>query len=82
MHSDDTHTTALNGYRLRLLQVVSAIRAWLTRDGLVLLWFMLLALVVIHPVLQDPRARIIGWPGDNMQHVYITGWMGHTNLTS
>jgi hypothetical protein len=41
---------------------------------------MLLALVVIHPVVQDPRAQIIGWPGDNMQHVYITGWMGQALL--
>jgi hypothetical protein len=50
------------------------------RDGLVLLWFMLLALGIMHPVLQDPQARIIGWYGDNVQHTYITGWMGQALL--
>jgi len=60
--------------------LLSRARRWLLRDGLVLLFFMLLSLVVIYPVLPEPRSLIIGWPGDNIPFVYFTGTMAQALL--
>jgi hypothetical protein len=55
--------------RLRLARV----RDWLWRDGLPVLIFALAALAALYPVLPAMRWRILGWSGDNIQYVYMTG---------
>lgn len=30
---------------------------------------------MVYPVLAAPSSRVIGWPGDNIQHVYAAGWI-------
>ncbi len=60
--------------------LIDALRTWLVRDGFVLLLFAVVALASIYPVAAAPRSRIMGWMGDNVQHVYITGWMAQAIL--
>lgn len=50
------------------------------RELPLLLLYGILALWVVSPVLSAPRSRIVGWAGDNVQYVYITGWMGQALL--
>ncbi len=61
--------------------VLNTIAVWLRRDWLVLLVYALLALALMYPVPLKPRDTIIGWTyGDNVQFVYITGWMAQALL--
>lgn len=55
--------------------MTSALRIGLIRHGLALLLFLLMALWTIYPVLDQPRAEILGWPGDNILYAYMTGRM-------
>src|SRR5919199_5777801 len=48
--------------------------SWIRRDGLALIIFTLGALLAVYPILLQPRSRILGWPGDNVQYVFMTGW--------
>ena len=54
---------------------------WLRRDGLALLIFAIAAAVSIYPVLSAVRWHVIGWPGDNVQYVYMTGWVAEALRT-
>lgn len=54
--------------------------AWLRGDLPIIVCLMLAALLVLLPVLDNPRSEVIGWQGDNVQFVYITGWMGQAVL--
>jgi hypothetical protein len=57
------------------------LRAWLARDWLPMLALALAALALCWPLLGAPRTRIIGPPvGDNVQYVYMTGWVGQSLL--
>lgn len=61
--------------------LIAHLWAVLRRDWLVLLAFMLLALALMYPVPLAPRNTIIAWTyGDNVQYVYITGWMAQAPL--
>lgn len=56
--------------------VLATITAWLRRDWLVLIAYALLALALMYPVPLNPRTTIPGPVyGDNVQFVYIVGWM-------
>ena len=50
------------------------------RHGLVMLLLGLAALITIYPVLPAPRWRVMGWRGDNVQYVYITGHVAQALL--
>jgi len=57
-------------------EVLTTIAVWLRRDWLVLLVYALLALALMYPVPLNPRTTIPGHVyGDNVQFVYIAGWM-------
>jgi hypothetical protein len=73
-------STAYRSLAVLTARLSSGARRWLSRDGLVLLFFMLLALAAMHPVLPEPHSRIIGWPGDNIPFVYFTGTMAQALL--
>ncbi|NTW98299.1 MAG: DUF2079 domain-containing protein, partial [Oscillochloris sp.] len=50
------------------------------RDALVILWFVLLTLAVMSPVLRDPRHTVLGGQGDNVHYVYMVGWSAQALL--
>lgn len=56
------------------------VRCWLSRDILALLLFTFFALLAIYPVLPAPRSLVLGSPGDNIQHAYLTGWVAQALL--
>jgi len=58
----------------------AALLAWLRHDLPIILCLMCAATLVILPVLANPRTQIIGWYGDNVQFVYVTGWMSQALL--
>jgi hypothetical protein len=66
--------------RDRIVQAIASILAWVRRDWIVLLVLLAAALALIHPVLVDPRGRVIGWAGDNVQYAYMTGWTAQALL--
>jgi hypothetical protein len=39
-----------------------------------------MAVAMMHPVLPEPGRLVIGWPSDNIQFVYIVGWMARAPL--
>jgi hypothetical protein len=47
---------------------------WFQRDWFAILIFLLGTLLAIYPLLPEIHQKIIGWPGDNVQYVYMTGW--------
>ncbi len=47
----------------------------LRRDGFALLLFGVAVAVAMLPALAAPGRNIVGWLGDNVQYVYMTGWM-------
>jgi hypothetical protein len=67
-------------YQSSRLRLITSLRTWIIRDGVVLLLFAVVALAAMYPVVTAPRSRIIGWLGDNVQYVYITGWMAQAVL--
>lgn len=44
-------------------------------DGLAVVVLLIAALLMMYPVINSPGATLIGWPGDNVQHVYAVGWI-------
>jgi hypothetical protein len=52
----------------------------LVRDSVALLVFALAAMALMWPVLAQPRSVVLGPPGDNIQYVYMTGWVGQALL--
>jgi hypothetical protein len=50
--------------------------AALRRDLVALLVFLAVAILATYPMLADPRGSLLGGLGDNVQYVYIMGWMG------
>lgn len=54
--------------------------ALLRRDTIALLVFALAGLALLAPVAANPRALVLGPPGDNIQYVYMTGWVGQALL--
>ncbi len=64
-----------------MTNVLIHFRRWLRRDWLALLMFVIAAAVSIYPVLPAVRWHVIGWPGDNVQYVYMTGWVAEALRT-
>lgn len=62
------------------LTTILSLRAWLARDLPILLLFALFALFAMYPVLPAPRSLVLGSPGDNIQHAYLTGWVAQALL--
>jgi len=60
----------------RLRALLQALRG----DLAVLVVLTVLTLAVAHPAALQPGSRVIGWPGDNLQHVYAVGWMAQAAL--
>lgn len=56
-----------------LTSVAQIARAWLRRGSWVLVIFAAAAALSIYPVITAVRWRVIGWSGDNVQYVYMTG---------
>lgn len=54
--------------------------AWLARDAWPFLLFLAVALLAIYPLLANPRSTVLGGIGDNLQYVYMAGWMGQAPL--
>src|SRR5436190_8377306 len=52
----------------------------LARDIAALIFFALVGVAVMYPVIQAPRSRVIGIPGDNIQYAYMTGWVAQSVL--
>jgi hypothetical protein len=52
----------------------------LARDILALVFFTIVSLAAMYPVILHPRSQIIGPPGDNIQYTYMTGWVGQSLL--
>ncbi len=50
------------------------------RHGLPVLIFIAISFATMYPVTLDPRGRVIGWKGDNVQYVYMTSWVGRSLL--
>ncbi len=73
--SRETDLSTAMATRLRKL-----LRRWLVRDGIVLAIFFALALLTIAPIVPAMGSRIIGGRGDNVQHIYMTGWMARALL--
>jgi hypothetical protein len=56
-------------------------RSWIARDGLAIILFALAAMASMYPVMACFSKRIIGWAGDNIQYVYMTGWVAEALRT-
>jgi hypothetical protein len=56
-------------------------RSWIARDGLAIILFALAAMASMYPVMTCFPTRIIGWVGDNIQFVYLTGWVAEALRT-
>lgn len=63
-----------------LARLALAVPGVLRRDILALLVFALAAAAMMAPVLARPRALVLGPPGDNIQYVYMTGWVAQALL--
>ncbi len=50
-------------------------RRWILRDGWAIALFCAAAALTMYPVLTAPGSRLMGWPDDNVQSVYVTGWV-------
>lgn len=50
-------------------------------DWLPVVLLLVAALLMMRPVISSPGAALIGWPGDNVQHVYAAGWMAEALRT-
>jgi len=61
--------------------VLINLKRWLRRDGIALLVFAIAAALTIYPVLPALRWHVIGWPGDNVQYVYMSGWVAEALRT-
>ena len=61
-------------------RLVRSLTRILKRDAAVLLIFTLAAAALMAPVLLRPRALVLGPPGDNIQYVYMTGWVAQSLL--
>jgi hypothetical protein len=53
---------------------------WIRRDWAALLLFVIFSFLAIYPIVPHLRSRIIGWKGDNVQFVYMTGWVAQSLL--
>jgi hypothetical protein len=67
-------------HRRGLARFGAALGGWLSRDWLALLLFTLAALAVLAPIMPALRSRVVGWPGENVQYAYMTGWMSRALL--
>jgi hypothetical protein len=47
---------------------------WIKHEYLAIIVFFLCSAIAIYPTLSDLNGKIIGWAGDNVQYVYMTGW--------
>jgi hypothetical protein len=52
----------------------------LARDILALVFFAMVSLAAMYPVIPQPRSRVSGPPGDNIQYAYMTGWVAQSLL--
>jgi hypothetical protein len=50
------------------------------RDAAPLLIFVLAAVAMLAPAIRQPRSLVLGPPGDNIQYVYMTGWVAQALL--
>ena len=75
-------STSLRGLHLRetVLRLLAEVRRILARDLAALLFFAVVSLAAMYPVLQAPRSQVIGIPGDNIQYTYMTGWVAQSVL--
>lgn len=60
--------------------IVQAFMRWLQRDLVAIILFVSISLLLMSPVLSNPRALVIATPGDIYQHVYMTGWVAQALL--
>lgn len=58
-----------------------SLKRGLRRDGLALVVFAIAAALTIYPVLPAVRWHVIGWSGDNVQYVYMSGWVAEALRT-
>ncbi len=56
------------------------LKHWIKRDWSILIFFGLMALAAMYPVALHLRSQVIGWKGDNVAYVYMTGWVGESLL--
>lgn len=65
---------ALGPYVDGATRAAATLVAVLRRDALVLVWYLLLALFAVRPIIPDPRNTILGDLGDGTHYVYMAGW--------
>jgi hypothetical protein len=61
--------------------ILGALRNWIARDGSALVLFCMAASAAMYPVMSSPSIRVIGWLGDNVQYIYMTGWVAEALRT-
>jgi hypothetical protein len=66
--------------RAKVTRLVAEARRILARDLLALIFFALVGLAAMYPAILEPRSRVIGTAGDNIQYAYMTGWVAQSLL--
>jgi hypothetical protein len=51
------------------------LRKALNSDATVWIFYLATSAWSVYPVLASPMRRVIGWAGDNIQYIYILGWV-------
>jgi len=51
-------------------------------DAPVWLLFLAMSAWAVYPVLASPMQRVVGWAGDNIQYMYMLGWVAKALRTS
>jgi len=64
----------------RTAWLLGAAQRLLVRDIPALIFFAIVSLAAMYPVIPQPRARVLGAPGDNIQYAYMTGWVAQSLL--
>ncbi|MEN9934485.1 MAG: hypothetical protein RLZZ387_1064 [Chloroflexota bacterium] len=82
--SDSAARLDTSAYAARLRRWASSATSWSAavtrRDALALAVFALAAAALMLPVAAQPRSLVLGSLGDNVQYVYMTGWVGQSLL--
>ena len=80
LSNSDTVRGSLNPSLDAIRKAAASLLRILRRDALVLLWYLLVALFAVFPILPDPRNTILGVLDDNVHYVYMAGWSAQSLL--
>ncbi len=80
LSNSDTVRGSLNPSLDAIKKAAASLLRILRRDALVLVWYLLVALFAVFPILPDPRNTILGVLDDNVHYVYMAGWSAQSLL--